>query len=85
MEVDREFIEDKFNLINLSDWFAPPSKTRFKHALRLILSNKIPNEEDLQNQKFLELNQDASDLYGLIHARYAISSTGLSKLYNKYL
>ena len=51
----------------------------------MILSNYSPTEEDLQNEDFLELNQEASDLYGLIHARFIITQRGLSKLYNKFL
>jgi hypothetical protein len=47
VEVDRDFIKDKFNLIKLKDNFA--SKERFKECLILLLSNKVPNEEDLQN------------------------------------
>ena len=31
--------------------------------MKLLLSNKVPNEEDMQNQKFMELNQETSDLY----------------------
>ena len=54
VEVDKEYITDKFNLIKLKEHFT--SKERYKECLRLLLSNKIPNEEDLQNQKFLELN-----------------------------
>lgn len=34
---------------------------------------------------FLELNQEASDLYGLIHKRYVATPTGLAKIYNKFL
>jgi hypothetical protein len=45
VEVDREYINDKFNLIKLRDNF--PTKDRFKECLRLILSSKVPNEEDL--------------------------------------
>jgi len=38
--------------------------------LRMILSPKQPSDEQLTDEAFLELNQEASDLYGLIHARY---------------
>lgn len=51
----------------------------------MILSNYSPTEEDLQNEEFLELNQEASDLYGLIHSRFIVTQRGLSKLYNKFL
>jgi hypothetical protein len=36
----------------------------------MILSPYAPNEEDLNDENFLELNQEASDLYGLIHKRF---------------
>ena len=49
----------------------------------MILSTYTPTSEDFQNDEFLELNQEASDLYGLIHARFIITKTGLAKLYNK--
>jgi len=51
-------------------------KSRIKDCLKLILSSHSPNQEDLQNQNFLQLNQDASDLYGLLHARYIRSAEG---------
>jgi casein kinase II subunit beta len=51
----------------------------------MIISNNTPTSEDLQNEEFLELNQEASDLYGLIHARFLLTKTGLAKIYNKYL
>ena len=44
--------------------------------MKLMLSTKVPNEEDLSSQKFMELNADTSDLYGLIHQRYVVSPTG---------
>lgn len=46
VEVDKEFIEDKMNLLKLNQNFS--SKQRYKDCLKLMLSNKIPNEEDLQ-------------------------------------
>ena len=82
LEIDSEYLNDKMNLLGMK---LPFPKDRYKECLRLIMSNKVPNEEDLQNQKFLELNQDASDVYGMIHARYVLSSTGLAKVYNRYL
>ena len=51
----------------------------------MILSSMAPNEEDLADEHFLELNQEASDLYGLIHSRYVHSPKGLAKVYQKYL
>ena len=51
----------------------------------MILSPMAPNEEDLGDEHFLELNQEASDLYGLIHNRYILTARGLAKIYQKYL
>ena len=51
----------------------------------MLLSNYTPTSQDLQNEEFLELNQDASDLYGLIHARFLMTKIGLAKLYNKFV
>ena len=50
----------------------------------MILSNYSPNEEDLQNEEFLELNQEASDLYGLTHARFIISQRGTCSRHGLY-
>ena len=54
VEVDKEFIEDKMNLLELKKSFV--TKQRYKECLRLLLSNKVPNEEELQSQSFIELN-----------------------------
>jgi len=41
-----------------------------------------PSSEELANEEFLELNQVASDLYGIIHSRYILTATGLAKIYH---
>lgn len=71
------------NLLGIKDFF--PTKERYNECMKLLLSSKVPNEEDIHNQKFLELNQETSNLYCLIHQRYALSTTGLAKIYSKYL
>jgi len=60
-------------------------KEKFKQCLKMILSPQSPGEEDLADEQFLELNQDASDLYGLIHSRYIATSIGIAKIYHKFL
>ena len=35
-----------------------------------------PTDEELQNEQFVSLNADTSDMYGLIHARYIRSPEG---------
>ena len=51
VEVDRTFITDKFNLIKLREVCGlpgkPMSKKRFKDALRLIISTRVPSEDEL--------------------------------------
>jgi hypothetical protein len=81
VEVDEAFIRDPFNLYGLQAAFPQISKEKFKHLISMILSPTTPNEEDLSDEAFLELNAEASDLYGLIHARYINSACGLSKVY----
>jgi casein kinase II subunit beta len=51
----------------------------------MILTPQQPSEEDLNDEAFLELNQEASDLYSLIHARYILSPRGLAKVQCKFL
>ena len=47
----------------------------------MIVSPLAPNEEDLNDEHFLELNAEAADLYGLIHNRYINTPIGLAKIY----
>lgn len=59
VEIEREYIMAKLNLVKIREQSGNPpplSKNRFKNAIRLILSTKVPSEEDLQNPQFLELN-----------------------------
>ena len=53
--------------------------------MKLILSSSSPNEEDLADEQFMEVQSEASDVYGLIHARYINTAVGIAKVYNKYL
>jgi len=83
IEVEDEFIKDPFNLYGLQAML--PNKQKFKTCVKMILSPLAPNEEDLADEHFLELNQEASDLYGLIHSRFVLTPRGLSKIYHKFL
>ena len=47
------------------------------------LQEKLQIQEELENEKFLALNQDTSDLYGIIHARYIRSSEGKSEFFRR--
>ena len=81
VEIDEDFIKDHFNLYGLQTSFPSMTKDKFKHLIKMILSPTSPNEEDLADEQFLELNQEASDLYGLIHARYINNAYGMAKVY----
>ena len=54
VEIEREFISYKFNMIKLREQSGLPaimlSKKRFKDALRLITSNTVPSEDELEVQ-----------------------------------
>jgi len=79
-EVDEEYARDNFNLYGLRGRFQ-----FYDHALEMILSSEAPDEEDLADNEFLEVYRDATDLYGLIHARYIVSPRGLQVMRAKYL
>lgn len=78
--VEESYIRDYFNLHGLQTL----GKEKFKQCIKMILSPQQPNEEDLQDEQFLELNAEASDLYGLIHARYITTAIGMAKVYQKF-
>lgn len=44
-----------------------------------------PQEDNLEDPKFLDLYQDAIDIYGLIHARFILTPKGLNLMREKYL
>ena len=60
-------------------------KETIRQAMRMILSPQAPHEEELNDEGFLELNNHASDVYGLIHSRYILTPRGLAKIHQKYL
>jgi hypothetical protein len=72
-EVERSYIEDGFNLYGLRACVA-----NFSDCLDLILDRIGPDDSDDSH-----LTQSACTLYGLIHARYLITSHGLDGMYNK--
>ena len=50
----------------------------------MILSSETPEREDMPIVKYTELFQSAMDLYGLIHARFILTSKGLQMMKDKY-
>ncbi len=51
----------------------------------MILDPECPDDDDLEDEKFMEVYQEASDLYGLIHARYILTPRGLAVMREKYM
>lgn len=59
-----------------------------------MLSPYAPTENDLQDEayvwakrfhRFLEINQETMEIYGLIHSRFILSARGLALMYQKYI
>jgi casein kinase II subunit beta len=53
VEVDEDFIKDKFNLYGLARKFKPE---RYEQCLKMILATYTPTSEDMANEEFMELN-----------------------------
>ncbi|KAH9466629.1 hypothetical protein Pst134EB_001677 [Puccinia striiformis f. sp. tritici] len=76
-EVDEEYILDRFNLTGLNS-----EVHRYGMALDLITDAFGVEELDEATRESVE--GAARHLYGLIHARYIITSRGLAKMLDKY-
>ena len=98
LQIDPEYIRDGFNMhgllkqINMywalngsASSSSIMSKDRFRKCINMILSPIAPNSEDLADEGFLELNQEASELYGVIHSRYVYTPRGLARIFQKFL
>ena len=51
----------------------------------MILQPEMPDTPDLSDPRFLEIYQEAIDIYGLIHAKYIQTPIGLSMLRERVL
>ncbi|MBW0472074.1 hypothetical protein O181_011789 [Austropuccinia psidii MF-1] len=76
-EVDEEYILDRFNLTGLNS-----EVLHFGQALDLITDALV--EDELEEVSRSSVESAARHLYGLIHARYIITSRGLAKMLDKY-
>lgn len=75
-EVEESFVQDDFNLTGLSS-----QVPYYDFALDVILDIDIPLESLSEEQH--EIVETAAEvLYGLIHARYILTTAGMNKMVN---
>jgi len=75
-EVDEEYIQDDFNLTGLSSMVP-----NYDYALDMILDAET---DDLTEEQTEIVESAAEMLYGLIHARFIITTRGLQQMLDKY-
>ncbi|KAH7884851.1 casein kinase II, regulatory subunit [Phlebopus sp. FC_14] len=75
-EVEEDYILDRFNLTGLNN-----EVTNYSQALDLITDNL---DDDIQDELRGALEVQARLLYGLIHARWIVTSRGLVKMVEKF-
>lgn len=79
-EVDEEYIQDEFNLTGLS-----AEVPYFDYALDTILDVDSPNADQLTEEQQETVDAAAELLYGLIHARFLLTTKGLNAMYDKFM
>ncbi|XP_010518686.1 PREDICTED: casein kinase II subunit beta-1-like [Tarenaya hassleriana] len=78
-EVDDDYIQDDFNLCGLSS-----QVPYYDYALDLILDVESSHGEMFTEEQNELIESAAEMLYGLIHARYILTSKGLAAMLDKY-
>ena len=51
----------------------------------MIQNPETPSEEDVENRKFIDVYQEAAELYGTLHSSYIQTSRGLTIMREKFL
>ncbi|KAL0224941.1 hypothetical protein RCL1_002853 [Eukaryota sp. TZLM3-RCL] len=78
-EVDPSYIDDPFNLTGLS-----ACVPHYSTALDILLDCATQTIEGYDDDTAAELNEAATLLYGLIHARFILTGAGLTAMKAKY-
>jgi casein kinase II subunit beta len=76
-DIDDEYIRDRFNLTGLNQ-----EVSKLPTLIDIITDNIDIELQAEEHRDVLELN--ARILYGLIHARFILTSRGLNKMFEKY-
>lgn len=81
-KVERDFITDDFNLTDLR----PLLGQYYDYALDTILDIEfeLPHDAKLTEKQQDQIDLAAEMLYGLIHARYILTTRGMEQMYTKY-
>lgn len=75
-EIDEEYLTDRFNLTGLQS-----EVQYYQHALDLVTDVfDLDCEDEMREQ----IEKAARHLYGLVHARYIVTTRGLAKMVDKY-
>ena len=78
-EVEEDFIQDDFNLTGLSS-----QVPYYEYALDTILDVESPASANFSDEQQEAIENAAELLYGLIHARFAITPRGMGAMLEKY-
>lgn len=75
-EIDEDYLTDRFNLTGLNT-----EVQYYQHALDLVTDVfDMEVDDDMREQ----IEKSARHLYGLVHARYIVTTRGLAKMMDKY-
>ncbi|CAG8273136.1 unnamed protein product [Penicillium salamii] len=75
-EIDEDYLTDRFNLTGINT-----EVSYYQYALDLVTDVfDLDADDDLREQ----IEKSARHLYGLVHARYIVTTRGLAKMLEKY-
>ncbi|CAM9246664.1 unnamed protein product [Choristocarpus tenellus] len=79
LEVDEDYIHDDFNMTGLATMVP-----YYEYALDMILDVEMPVGQTLTEEQQEVVENAAEMLYGLIHARYILTSRGMQGMFEKF-